>query len=77
MTTSSVMETPQDTPGQHRDASGCLKDAPDGYTDLVETRRLGLLIFISFADVSLSVRDFYHNIKMSWWALVTTGSKCL
>ena len=28
----------QDTPRRHRDASGCLKDAPDGYTDLAETR---------------------------------------
>ena len=24
-------------------------------------------------DVSSLVRDFYDNIKMSWWALVTTG----
>ena len=30
-------------------------------------------MFISLMDVSLSVRDFYDNIKMSWWALVTTG----
>ena len=28
---------------------------------------------ISLADVSLSVRDFYDNINMSWWALVTNG----
>ena len=37
VTTRSVAEIPQDTPGQHRDASGCLKDAPDGYMDLAET----------------------------------------
>ena len=38
VTTRSVAETPQDTPGQHRDASGHIKDAPDRYTDLAETR---------------------------------------
>ena len=27
----------QDTPGQHRDASGRCTDTPDGYTDLAET----------------------------------------
>ena len=73
MTTHSVPETPQDMPGQHRDVSGHLKDALDGYTDLAETCGWDLQIFISLADVNLSVRDFYDNIKMSWWALVTTG----
>ena len=24
-------------------------------------------------DVSLSIRDFYDNIKVSWWEAVTTG----
>ena len=33
----------------------------------------GLRIFISLVDVSLSVRDFYDNIKMSWWETLTTG----
>ena len=65
MTTRSAAETPQDIQGQHRDASGRLKDAPDGYTDLADTHGWGLWIFISLADVSLSVRDFYDNIKMS------------
>ena len=32
-------EAPQDTPGQHRDASGPRKDTPDGYTDLAEILR--------------------------------------
>ena len=73
MTTRSAAETLQDTPGQHRDASGRLKDAPDGYTDLAETRGWGLWIFISLTDVSLPVRNFYDNIKMSWWELVTTA----
>ena len=40
---------------------------------LVEIRGWGLRIFISLTDVSLSVRDFYDNIKVSWWELVTTG----
>ena len=73
MTTHSAAETTKDKPGQHRNASGRLKEALNRYTDLVETRGWGLRIFISLADVSLSVRDFYDNIKMSWWALVTTG----
>ena len=40
---------------------------------LAEICGWGLQIFISLADVSLSFRDFYDNIKMFWWALVTTG----
>ena len=40
---------------------------------LAEICEWGLQVFISLADVSLLVRDFYDNIKMSWWALVTTG----
>ena len=39
MATCSVAEAPQDTPGQYRDASGCHKDTPDGYTDLVDILR--------------------------------------
>ena len=58
MTTRSAAETPQDTPGQHRDASGHLKDAPDGFTDLANTHGWGLRIFIFLADVSLSIRKF-------------------
>ena len=73
VTTRSEAETPQDTPGQHRDASGRIKDTPDGYTDLAEISGGGLRIFISLADVSLSVRHFYDNIKMSWWKTLTTG----
>ena len=38
---------------------------------LTEIRGWGLWIFISLANVSLSVRNFYDNIKMFWWALVT------
>ena len=73
MTARSAAETPQDMPGQHRDASGRLKDAPDGYMDLAETCRWGLQIFISLTDVSLLLWKFYDNIKKPWWALVTTG----
>ena len=51
-------EAPQDIPGQYRDASGHSKDTPDGYTVLAETHGLGLRIFISLVDVSLSIRDF-------------------
>ena len=40
---------------------------------LVEISGWGLQIFISLTDVSLSVRDFYDNIKMSWWETLTTG----
>ena len=63
MTTHTAAEAPQGTPGQHRDASGHLKDTPDGYTDLAETHGWGLRIFIFLADVSLSIRAFYDNIK--------------
>ena len=69
----SAAETPQDTPGQHRDATGCLKDTPDGFTDFVETHGWGLRIFILLSDVSLSITEFYDNITVSWWELVTTG----
>ena len=63
VTTRSVVEASQDMPGQHRDVSGRLKDTPDGYTDIADTHRLGLQIFIFLADVSLSIRVFcYHNI---------------
>ena len=41
--------------------------------DLAETQGWGLRIFISLTDVSLSIRDFYDNIKVSWWEAVTTG----
>ena len=63
MTTRSAAETLQDTPGQHRDASGHLKDTPDGYTDLVDTHGWGLRIVFFLANVSISIRDFYDNIK--------------
>ena len=55
--TCSAVETPPDTPGQHRDASGCRKDTPDGYMDLTETQGWGLRIFISLADISLLIKD--------------------
>ena len=35
--THSAAETLQETPGLHRDPQGRLKDAPDGFTDLVDT----------------------------------------
>ena len=53
VTIRSAMETTQDMPLQHRDASGHLKDAPDGYMDLADTHGWGLQIFIFLADVSL------------------------
>ena len=34
VTTRSAVETPQDTPGQHRDASGRLMDTPDGSVNM-------------------------------------------
>ena len=34
VTTRNAAKTPQDTPGQHRDASGRIKDVPDGYTEI-------------------------------------------
>ena len=50
-------------PGQHRDASGRLKDTTDGITDLADTDGWGLRIFIFLTDVSLLIRKFYlHNI---------------
>ena len=52
ITTRSVAETPKDMQRQHMDASGRLKDTPDGYTDLAETHGLGLRIFIFLMDVS-------------------------
>ena len=39
----------------------------------METHGWGLQIFISLTEVSLSIRDFYDNIKVSWWEAVTTG----
>ena len=65
MATRSAAEAPQDTPVQYRDASGRRKDTPDGYMDLEETHGWGLWIFTSLADVSLLIRDFYDNIKLS------------
>ena len=59
VTTRSAAERPQDTPGQHRDASGRLKDTTDGFMDLADTHGWGLWIFISIADVTLSIRIFY------------------
>ena len=40
---------------------------------LTEISKWGLQIFISLADVSLSVRDFYDYIKLSWWETLITG----
>ena len=37
MTTHSAAERPQDSLGQQRDASECLKDTPDGFMDLADT----------------------------------------
>ena len=37
------------------------------------TNGWGSQIFISLADVRLSIRDVYDNIKVSWWEAVTTG----
>ena len=34
---------------------------------------MGFTDLSSLAYVSLSVRDFYDNIKMSWWETLTTG----
>ena len=63
MTSRSAVERPQDMPGQHRDASGRLKDTPDGFTDLADTHGWVLRIFISLTDVSLLIRIFcQHNI---------------
>ena len=59
MTTRRAVERPQDMPGQQRDASGCRKDTPDRFTDHVDTHGWGLQIFISLADVSLSIGIFY------------------
>ena len=59
VTTCSAAEIPQDMLGQHKDASGRLKDTPDGFTDLADTRGWGLRIFILLADVSASIRKFY------------------
>ena len=59
VTTRNAAETPQDIPGQHGDASGRLKDTPDGFTDLADTHRWGLWIFIFLADVSLLITEFY------------------
>ena len=63
MTTRSSAETPRDTPGQPRDESGCLRNTPDGYTDIADTHGWGLRIFIFLVDVSLPIKDFYDNIK--------------
>ena len=57
-TTRGMAETPQDTPGQHRDASGHRKDTPDGYTDLSKTHGWGLWIIFFPADVSGSLQIF-------------------
>ena len=72
VTTCSAVAAPQ-APGQHIDASGRRKDMPDGYTDLADTHGWSLQIFIFLVHVSLSIRDIYDNIKVSWWELATTG----
>ena len=59
VTSRNAAERPQDMPGQHRDASGCLKDTLDGFKHLADIHGWGLRIFTSLADVSLSIRIFY------------------
>ena len=71
-TTRSAAETPQDTQGQHRDASGRLKDNPDGYTGLAEIHRWGLRIIFFLTDVSLSI-FISILLQVSPWEVVTTG----
>ena len=71
VTTRRAAERPQDMPGQHRDASGRLKDTPDGFTDLADTHGWGLQIFIFLADVSLSVINITSHV--SSWEVLTTG----
>ena len=61
-TTRSSTEAPQDTLGQHRDASGRRKDTPDGYMDLAETHGWGLRIIFFPADVRWSIAEFYFSI---------------
>ena len=41
--------------------------------DLAQTHGWASRIFISLADVRLSIRYIYDNIKVSWWEAVTTG----
>ena len=43
VTTLSAAERPPDKPGQHRDASGHLKDTPHGFTDLADTHGWGFI----------------------------------
>ena len=74
MTTHTAVETSQDTPGQHRDASGRLKDTPDRFTDLADTHGWGLWMFIFLADISLSITEFFNiTLQVSPWEVVTTG----
>ena len=39
---------------------------------LAEISGWDLWFFISLTDISLLVRNFYDNIKMSWWKTLTT-----
>ena len=57
------LQCSENTPEQHKDAQGHLKDTPDGYKNLAETHRWGLQIVIFLTDVSLSIRDFYDSLK--------------
>ena len=60
-TTRSAAETHQDTPEQHRGASGCRKDTPDGYADFADTEGWGLQI-IFFPQISAGrLRNFIAN----------------
>ena len=51
VTTRSAAETLQDMPGLHRDPQGRVNDAPDGFTDIADSR--GLRIHIFLADARL------------------------
>ena len=52
-------ETLQDMQVLHRYPPGCLKDTPDGFTDLADTHRWGLRIQMLLPDV----RDFEDNVR--------------
>ena len=64
----------QDTPGQHRDASGHRQDTLDGYTDLAETHGWGLQIIFSLRMSACQLRNFISiTLQASPWEVVTTG----
>ena len=65
--------TCQDDIGMYQDVSRMPWMGIRTLRRLTEISGWGLHIFISLVDVSLSVRDFYDIIKMSWWETLTTG----